>query len=65
MATEQESRLELHKGWADQILDAGRGVTKWELDFVHDIYYSRIDEGKELSVRQAEILERIYAERTT
>jgi len=56
------SKAMLHD-WADLIQTDGRGLTKWEEDFVQSII-EQLDDGKSLSDRQEEILERIYAEKT-
>ena len=49
--------------WVDKIQEQGRGLTKWEEDFVESIA-DRLSSGQSLSERQEEILERIYAEKT-
>lgn len=49
--------------WIDKILDEGVNLTKWEEDFVQSLDEQR-GNGRRLSERQAEILERIYAEKT-
>ena len=46
------------------VLEAeGRNLTKWEEDFVDSVKGQRED-GRHLSDRQFEILERIYSEKT-
>ena len=45
------------------IADEGRNLSKWEEDFVASLEEQR-ESGRKLSERQAEILERIYAEKT-
>lgn len=51
-------------GWVETIETEGINLTKWEEDFVQSIR-ERFDQGRfHLSERQAEILERIYAEKT-
>ena len=49
---------ELHQ-FIDQVLCFGRGVTPWEQTFMKDMQKRGF-----FSERQAEIIERIYAERT-
>lgn len=49
--------------WLDQIEQNGRGLTKWEEDFVESVSEQFIDTGS-ISDKQEEILERIYAEKT-
>lgn len=51
-------------GWVETIETEGANLTKWEEDFVQSIR-ERFDQGRfHLTDRQAEILERIYAEKT-
>jgi len=54
---------ETHLEWLDQIKTHGVNLTVWEEDFVESIE-GQIRNGRTLSERQAEILERIYAQRT-
>lgn len=49
--------------WCDAILCDGVNTTAWEQEFVESMR-DRIDRGLTLSEKQAEILEKIYAERT-
>ena len=49
--------------WLDSIAETGRGLPKWEQDFVESIGLQLDDRGT-ISDRQEEILERIYAEKT-
>ena len=49
--------------WLDKIADEGRNLSKWEEEFVASLEEQRAS-GRQLSERQAEILERIYAEKT-
>ncbi len=49
--------------WIRQIQENGRGVTKWEQDFV-DSVEEQFAERQSLSEKQLDILERIYADRT-
>ena len=49
--------------WLDSIQETGRGLTKWEQDFVESIGLQLDDRGT-ISDRQEEILERIYAGKT-
>ena len=51
-------------GWLETIETEAVDLTKWEEDFCQSIR-ERFDQGRfTLSERQAEILERIYAEKT-
>lgn len=51
-------------GWLETIETEGRDLTKWEEEFCQSIR-ERFDEGRfNLSEKQVEILERIYAEKT-
>lgn len=51
-------------GWLETIDAEGVNLSKWEEDFVLSIR-ERFDEGRfNLSEKQAEILERIYTDRT-
>ena len=50
-------------GWIEAIRTDGMNLTSWEQDFV-DLVEDQRAEGRRLSERQAEILERIYCERT-
>jgi len=49
--------------WIEEIQAHGRGLTKWEAEFVDSIA-GQLQERGSLSGRQIEILERIYAEKT-
>lgn len=54
---------EKYKDWIETIQIRGRGLTKWEEDFVESVSEQLTARGS-LSPRQADILERIYAEKT-
>jgi hypothetical protein len=54
---------EKHGDWIADIKLHGLNLTKWEEDFVESID-EQLADGRSLSERQAEILERIYAEKT-
>lgn len=56
-------RRELQEHWLETIEHEGVNLTTWEEDFIESIR-SRMDAGQELSERQAETLEAIYAKRT-
>ena len=45
--------------WLDVISTQGRNLTKWEQDFIDQMM-----DAKYISEKQAEIIERIYAEKT-
>jgi hypothetical protein len=49
--------------WIEAILTDGVNLSTWETDFVESIEIQR-KSGRQLSDKQAEILERIYAEKT-
>lgn len=49
--------------WLSTIQLEGRGLTKWEEDFVASLA-EQFDRWPKISDRQEEILERIYAEKT-
>ena len=49
--------------WIEEIQAVGRGLSKWETDFVESIS-EQMDNTGSLSPRQEEILERIFAEKT-
>ena len=60
-------KYQLYKSWIDIIKTDGINVSKWESDFVDSIdnqLESRKHRDEPLSERQAEILERIYADKT-
>lgn len=51
-------------GWLDKIETEGQNLSKWEEDFCESIR-EKFDAGRfQLSEKQAEILERIYADKT-
>ena len=62
MRTDKLTSKEYRK-WVEKIQMEGKELTAWEEDFVESMR-QRIDEGWNLSDRQAEILEGIYSERT-
>jgi hypothetical protein len=49
--------------WIAVINEEGRGLTKWETDFMYSITEQWEEKGW-MSNRQVEILERIYGNRT-
>lgn len=49
--------------WLDRIEQDGRGLSKWEEDFVESVAEQFINTGS-ISDRQEQILECIYAEKT-
>ena len=57
----QES--DIHKEWVQALKDEGRELTSWEEGFVSSID-DKLDRGVQLSDREIEILERIYADKT-
>jgi hypothetical protein len=52
-----------HEAWLEAIERDGTNLTTFEAEFVESIR-EQIDRGRTLSDKQAEILERIYADRT-
>ena len=55
---------EVLQHWVDTIQEEGRRLTSWEEEFVDSIA-ERLANRRSLSERQMEILERIYAEKTS
>ena len=53
---------EVLQQWVEAIQAEGRGVTEWEGKFVQSCA-EVLDEGRGLSEKQEEILERVYAQR--
>lgn len=51
------------QSWIDDVINVGRGLTKWENEFIADIDQQFRESGS-LSPKQEEILERIYANKT-
>lgn len=52
-----------YEDWAEAILEHGKDVTQWEQSFTKSIR-KQLDTAQCLTQRQAEILERIYTEKT-
>ena len=52
--------IEVYQSWIEALNDDK--LTKWEFDFVADIQV-RLESNRNLTERQAEILERIYVEK--
>lgn len=64
-----QNKVENIREWIEAINSEGRGLTKWERDFMESITEQFIDPTRpqwhgSLSERQEEILEWIYAEKT-
>ena len=53
------SRAQDVQHWLDVISTEGRNLTKWEEDFIEQMM-----DAKYISEKQAEIIERIYVEKT-
>lgn len=53
----------IYEDWADYILCHGKDITPWEQNFTKDVQRQLVAR-RVLSQRQAEILERIYVEKT-
>lgn len=58
---EQEKKKIGH--WIQTVLEEGKGLTKWESDFVSSLEEQFQKRGT-LSEKQVAILERIYADKT-
>lgn len=57
--------LDVLKHWVEVIKDEAQDkLTSWETDFV-DSVENQLYSGRQLSQKQEEILERIYAEKTS
>jgi hypothetical protein len=63
MTNPNEKEKDIHTRWAEYCQEEGRGLTKWEEEFL-DSVLNQLRTGRNLSERQAEILERIYVEKT-
>ncbi len=58
------SKQDLHRSWIDACVnESKKRLSKWEEDFLESIS-DQLERTGSLSERQAEILERIYAEKT-
>lgn len=56
--------IEIYLSWINAIeFEASEKLTSWEIDFTQSLS-SRLNAGSNLTERQAEILERIYSEKT-
>lgn len=56
--------IEVYKDWHMAIeMEAADELSEWEMNFINDIGM-KLDNGWPLTKRQAEVLERIYAEKT-
>lgn len=62
MRTTKDKR-EIIADWIEAVNTEGRDLTKWELGFMENIT-KQFERSANLSDRQEEILERIYAEKT-
>lgn len=60
---ERRKRTRMYEQWIACIMDEGTDLSEWEENFVADIE-ERLHNGGALSIKQAEILERIYTEKT-
>lgn len=60
--TIEELRI-LHTSWIDQCMEERHKLSDWERNFVIDIRLQLREKGR-LSDKQAEVLERIYADKT-
>jgi hypothetical protein len=60
----QPQDISVYKSWVEAILDeASNKLSNWEVDFINSIA-SQLDNNRNLSEKQADIVERIYSERT-
>lgn len=48
--------------WIQDVLESGKGLSKWEEDFVASLE-EQFEKRKSLSDKQLEILERIYTDK--
>ena len=55
--------IEVYQSWINQLMEVSEELTQWETNFVENIS-DRLDRGSNLTERQAEILEKIYVEKT-
>lgn len=56
---------EVYRSWVNAIINEAQDkLSEWETNFVNSIE-NQLDMGRTLSQRQAEILERIYADKTS
>jgi hypothetical protein len=57
--------IEVLKSWVDAIHDeAADSLNEWEMEFIESVS-SILASGRQLSQRQEQVLERIYAEKTS
>lgn len=61
MNPEQLSKIQSHQ--VEEIRQNGRGLSDWELNFIMSIK-RQLEEGRQLSIKQTEVLDRIYEEKT-
>jgi len=59
-----DPQADLHRQWIDTVSREGVNLTPWEEDFITSID-QQLERRGYLSEPQAEILERIYSERTS
>jgi hypothetical protein len=56
--------IDVYKLWIEMITEqASDKLSVWEINFLESLS-NWLDDGKNLTVRQAEILEKIYTEKT-
>lgn len=63
MATRTQKSKELIQEWLSALEDPARPLSVWETNFIESIS-NQFDHRGDLSDKQFEILERIYAEKT-
>ena len=54
---------QVNKQQVEEIQNNGKGLSDWELNFIMS-FKRQLEEGRNLSIKQMEILERIYEEKT-
>lgn len=64
MGNVTSDQIKIWEHWIQTCYDEGRNLTKWEQGFIEDLKEQFENGRKYLSDRQAEILERIYADKT-
>jgi len=64
MNTDKVEQYQLHMSWIDKCMEKRHKLSDWERKFVIDIRLQLRQKGS-LSDKQAEVLERIYADKTS
>lgn len=58
----QDPRLKYAEDWLNSIIDSGKDLTDWELEFV-DSVTKQLEEKSWLSEKQIDRIEKIYTEK--